>query len=49
LRLEFVLGQVTLDPMPFRALRIKHQNRRGPGCVEPVEPRGMLLDVRLDR
>src|SRR5215831_9654392 len=34
--------------MPFRALRIKNQNRRGPGRVEPVEPRRMFLDVRLD-
>ena len=49
LRLEFILGQIALDPMPFRALRIKHQNRRGPGRVEAVEPRRMFLDVRLDR
>ena len=35
--------------MPFRALRIKDKDRRGPGRVEPMEPRGMFLDMRFDR
>jgi len=32
----------------FRALRIEDQNRRGPGHIEAMKPRGMLLDVSLD-
>ena len=35
--------------MPFGAFRVKDQDRRGPGRVEPMEPRRMFLDVRLDR
>jgi|SRR5579863_3313869 len=35
--------------MPLGAFRIEDQYGRGPGGVETVEPRGMFLDVGLDR
>jgi hypothetical protein len=34
--------------MPLGAFRIEDQDCRRPARVEPVEPRGVFLDVRLD-
>jgi len=48
LRFELLLRKVALDPVSFRALAIEDQNRRGPGRIEAMKPRGMLLDVSLD-
>jgi hypothetical protein len=35
--------------MPLGAFRIEDQDRRRPTRVEPMEPRRVFLDVRLDR
>ena len=46
---ELVFWQVAFDPIAFRALGIEDQDGGGPSRVEPMEPGGMFLDVRLDR
>jgi hypothetical protein len=49
LRQKLILRQVAFDPMLFGARRIQDQDRRGPDRIEPIEPRRMFFDVRLDR
>ena len=49
LRLKFVLRQIPFDAVSLDAFRIEDQYRRRPGRVEAMEPRGVFLDMRLDR
>ena len=46
---EVAWRQVAFESKTFLADTIKDKNRRHPDRVEPMEPRGVLLDVRFDR